>query len=66
MNKQNRLKSKLMWTTVIGLILMIVGELGLWSKIGISESNLRYILDSILSILVVFGILNNPTEKDTF
>lgn len=66
MDKQNRFKSKIVWSTVAGLILMIVGELGLWGKIGIEESNARYIIDSILSMMVVFGILNNPTDKGSF
>jgi uncharacterized membrane protein len=66
MDKQNRLKSKVVWSTVAGLILMIIGELGLWDKIGIQQDNIRYIIDSTLTILVLFGILNNPTEKGSF
>lgn len=60
----NRLKSKVVWATTISLILLVIGELGLWKNIGITESNLRIIFDSILSILVLFGILNNPTDSN--
>lgn len=66
MSNQNRLKSKIVWTTSLSLILLVVGELGLWNKIGIEESNVKIIIDSILSILVMFGILNNPTNEDRF
>lgn len=65
-NKQSRFKSKVVWTTVISLLLLIVGEFGIWEYSGIAESNVRLVIDSILSILVIFGILNNPTDEDKF
>lgn len=66
MDNQNRFKSKVVWTTVISLFLLVIGELGLWKVIGIDESSVKLIFDSILSILVLFGILNNPTSEDKF
>ena len=62
----NRFKSKVVWGTIASLVLLVIGELGLWNKIGITESSLRIIIDSLLSILVLVGILNNPTNNENF
>lgn len=63
---QNRLKSKVVWTSVTATILMLIGHLGLYKKIGITESSLQILIDGILNILVLFGILNNPSDSTKF
>jgi uncharacterized membrane protein len=62
-NKQNRLKSKVLWSSVISLILLILNTAGVFNKIGMSETSIKVILDSILSIFILFGIINNPTDE---
>lgn len=62
----NRWKSKIVWSSSFALILIILGSLGLYEKIGITEDKLKTVVDSILSLLVVLGILNNPTTTEKF
>ena len=64
--KQNRLKSKVVWVSVVSLVLLILNTAGVFDKIGMSETSVKIIADSILSILVLFGGLNNPTEGNNF
>ncbi len=64
--KQNRLKSKVTWISALSLIFIIFNSLGLFEKIGIDEKNVMIISESILSLLVLFGILNNPTDENNF
>ena len=62
----NRWKSKIVWSSSFALILIILGSLGLYEKLGITEDKLKTVVDSILSLLVVLGILNNPTTTEKF
>lgn len=62
----NRLKSKVVWVSVISLVLLILNTAGVFDKIGMSETSIKVITDSILSILVLFGILNSPTDPNNF
>jgi uncharacterized membrane protein len=64
--KQKRWKSKVVWASVGGLILLLLNSFGVFEKIGITATTAKVIIDSILSILVLFGILNNPTEEGEF
>lgn len=62
----NRLKSKVVWISIASLVILIFGELGLFQKISITQDTFKIIIDSILSILVLFGVLNNPTDSENF
>jgi len=59
---QNRFKSWALWVSVAGLLFIVLTEVigikidaGLWSKV----------LDAIGVVLIGFGIVNNPTSKDS-
>lgn len=58
---QNRWKSKVVWLAVLAQILVIVGLF----VPGIAES-IKIVGTAIIEILTLFGILNNPTDKDNF
>jgi uncharacterized membrane protein len=63
---QNRLKSKVVWMSITTSILLIIGNLGLYKKIGITEDATKAIVNSILEMLTVVGILNNPKDVEKF
>ena len=65
-NKQDRIRSKAVWVSVISLILLIFNSFGIFKKIGAEETAFKTIFEMILTILVGFGILNNPTDKENF
>lgn len=63
---QSRWKSPVAWGSVIMLICLVCQSFGLYSYLGIEEDELTSILEGIISVLVVFGIFNNPTNKEEF
>jgi len=62
----NRLKSPALWISVCGALWVIAEAFGLTEKWGITESSFKTVIDAISTILIGFGILNNPTDKDNF
>ena len=63
---QSRFKSKVFWVAIIAQIISIIGYLGLWSEWGIAPEQVETIVSSILQLLVLFGVLNNPTDSESF
>ena len=64
--EQNRFKSKVFWAALIAQVISIMGYLGLWERWGIMPTQIETIIASILQLLVLFGILNNPTDSENF
>ena len=60
---QNRFKSKVLWVSVGMQILSMLIALGVIDT-GCSEI-METILISVCELFVAFGILNNPTSKET-
>ena len=59
--KQNRLKSWALWTSIAALIVFCAKEL---AGIDLTEP-VNGFLDVLLPVLVGFGIINDPTSKNT-
>jgi len=64
--KQNRFRSWALWVSVAGAIWIILSAFGLPQKWGIAEGTFKTVLDAIGTILIGFGICNNPTDKENF
>ncbi len=60
---QNRFKSKVLWIGIITQVLSILIALGV-IDMGVS-GQVEAVLVSICELFVSFGILNNPTSKNT-
>lgn len=58
---QNRFRSWALWVSIAALIVFMVKTV--W-KIDISET-VDGFLDVLLPVVVGFGIVNDPTSKDT-
>ena len=65
-DKQNRLRSWAVWLSVAGAVWIILEALGLAQKWGLDKSVWTAVLDAVGTILIAFGILNNPTDKYNF
>lgn len=63
--EQNRFKSWALWLSVIGALWVIASAFGLPEKVGLTETTFNNIVNAIGTVLIAFGILNNPTSKDT-
>ena len=57
---QNRLKSWALWTSIAALIVFCVKQ---FAGLDIGET-VNGLLDVLLPVLVGFGIVNNPTDKN--
>lgn len=64
--EQNRYKSWALWLSVAGAVWVILSAFGVTDKIGIDLAGWNKLVDAIGSILIVFGICNNPTDKENF
>lgn len=65
-NNQNRFKSKVLWVTLTSALLLLLGEWGLYEVIGIKQELIQKTIDFILLCLTSFGIINSPTNKNSF
>jgi uncharacterized membrane protein len=63
---QSRWKSPVLWTSIFAQVVVILKLTGVLEKIGIEESLLTNIAAAILQALVLFGVLNNPTNPEGF
>ena len=61
-NLQNRFRSWALWVSIAALVVFCVKE---FAGVDIS-STVNGPLDVLLPVLVGFGIVNNPTDKDHF
>lgn len=66
MEKQNRFKSWALWLSVAGAVWVLLSTFGVAEKIGIDETTFKKIVDCVGTVLIAFGICNNPTDKDNF
>jgi uncharacterized membrane protein len=64
--KQNRFKSWALWVSVAGALWVILSAFGIPEIIGLTSEGFNTILDSVGAILITFGIVNNPTDKQGF
>ncbi len=61
---QNRLKSPVFWTSLAAQILSIFV---FFDVIDLDISNtVSHVIGAFLELLVTFGILNNPTNRNAF
>ena len=63
---QPRLRSWAVWLSFFGAIWTILSAFGLPQKWGIEEGTFKTVLDAVGTILIGFGILNNPTDREHF
>ena len=64
--EQNRFKSKVLWAAIIAQFLAILAFAGFFEAVGIAQELVSNIVGGVLQLLVLFGVLNNPTSADKF
>ena len=57
---QNRLKSKVLWASVAAQVISILTLIGV-IDVGAGET-VNQVIGGLLQLLVLFGVLNNPTD----
>ena len=61
---QNRFKSIVTWASIVALVLNILVQCGV--LLPDQGSAINGAVSGILNALVVFGVLNNPTDPKNF
>jgi uncharacterized membrane protein len=63
METQSRWKSYVLWAALVAQVVIIADATGFWNLIGVDKSVALTVVESVLGILVLFGVINNPTNK---
>lgn len=63
---KERLKSWAVWVSVLGALGVILNATGVFDLIGLDSMQFDIIVNAVGTILIAFGILNNPTNKTGF
>ena len=66
MTTQNRFKSWATWLAAAGALWLLLSAFGVPEMIGVTETLWNTILNALGTLLVAFGILNNPTDNKNF
>lgn len=63
---KERFKSWAVWVSVLGAVGVILNAFGVFEMLGINNATFDTVVNAIGTILITFGILNNPTDKQHF
>ena len=63
---QERLRSKVLWVGVIALVMLIMGNYGLYDAIGMTSDTFKAMADLVLGILITMGVINNPKDGENW
>jgi uncharacterized membrane protein len=64
--EQSRWKSPVLWAAIFAQIISIGQFTGLWVKFGIDTGMIGDVVASVLQLMVLFGVLNDPVNKTGF
>ena len=64
--EQNRFRSWALWVSVVGAIWTVLSAFGLPTRWGIADETFQTVLNCVGTILIGFGICNNPTDREHF
>lgn len=64
--QQSRWRSAVLWAAIVAQVISLGQLTGVWARIGIDAGQLGDVLAAILQLLVIVGVVNNPTAADTW
>ena len=65
-NLRGRLRSKVLWASIVGCVITVLSAFDIWAKIGLSAEGFREIAASVGAVLAAFGVINDPTNREGF
>ena len=63
---RDRLRSRVLWAAVIGCVMTVFSVFGVWEKIGVTAEGFSEIAAAVGAVLAVFGVFNDPTNREGF
>ncbi|HEX2925858.1 MAG TPA: phage holin [Ruminiclostridium sp.] len=64
--KQPRWKSKVMWAAAAGQVISLMQFTGAFAKMGIDAGVAGNVVAGFIQLLVIVGVLNDPTNPNGF
>lgn len=61
---QGKWRSKLMWASLAGVVIPVLGHFGLYAKLGITQTDVQYAVDALFAVLQIVGVINNPNNRE--
>jgi uncharacterized membrane protein len=61
--EQNRWKSKVLWAAIVAQVIALGQLTGIFAAIGIDAGQVGDICAAVLQLLVIVGVVNDPTNK---
>ena len=62
----NRFRSWATWVSLAGAVWLLLSSFGIADKIGVTSQMWEAVLNFVGIVLSLFGIVNNPTNKEGF
>lgn len=63
---QSRWKSKVLWSAIASQIITLLQLTGVFAKMGVDSGYVGDVVAIILGLLVTVGVINNPTDSESF
>ncbi len=63
---RDRLRSKVLWASVVGLIMTVFSAFNLWDRLGIAPDGFREFVAAVGAVMAAFGVFNDPTNREGF
>lgn len=63
---QSRFRSKVMWAAVAAQVISICQLTGIFKNYGLDAGSVGDIIAAVLQVLTLVGVLNNPTDSQSF
>lgn len=61
---QNRWKSKVLWAAIIAQVIAILQLTGAFTALGIDSGLFGDVAAAVLQLLVIIGVVNNPSNSE--
>jgi uncharacterized membrane protein len=62
--KQSRWQSKVLWASIVAQVIAILQLTGAFKAMGLDAGYIGNVVAAILQLLVLVGVLNDPTTAD--
>jgi uncharacterized membrane protein len=64
--EQSRWKSKVLWAAIAAQLIALGQMTGLWAAIGLDTGLIGDVVAAVLQLLVIIGVINNPTDAQNW
>ena len=63
---QSRWTSRVAGASVFALVGFLLGNWGLFERIGLTDETWQTLVELVLAMLTAFGVFNNPTDAEKY